>query len=288
MVFSENISCALLQYWSMYAYLKKIPAVVLLAIGGSCIFFSFGTFLLLLSVQHIQLNAQIAEFQNTPFFELGQYYFNSDDNPSGPYDLVTAQYYYEQEIARAPKENNLLWYQSGRVDFINGDFDNAIEKFDKQIEYFGDEIPNVHYMIGLTYGYKARKTDDVAHWRLAEEAFGKSIEFFYEAPWPRVDLAWIYFAQGKYEQMKPVLEEGFLYEANNPWLLNMYGLALLNTGDKDMAHEYFTFAKEIAGKMTVSNWGRSYPGNDPESWEEGLNEFKELIQKNIDLTEQQI
>lgn len=216
-------------------------------------------------------------------FEIGQYYFNHDEDKTGPYDLAKAQYFYTQEIENNPKGNDIVWYQSGRIDFLNGNFDAALEKFEKQREYFGDSIPNVYYMIGLTYGYKARQTNNPEDWKKGEDAFKKSIEFFYQAPWPRVDLAWLYFAQGKYEEMKPVLEEGLTYEANNPWLLNMYGLALLNTGEKEMAKEYFIFALELSEKMSPTDWGESYPGNNPEFWIQGLAEFKATIQKNIEL-----
>lgn len=277
----------------MQTYFRKFSAESLLAIGGVIIFFVFGTWLVLVQIIIAPSSQAMAErtyvlpleLEGKSNFELGQYYFNSDEDPSGPYDLVRAQYYFEKEIAQNPKGNNLAWYQSGRIDFINGDFDKALEKFNSQIVYFADEVPNVYYMIGLTYGYKARLTNNPEDWAQAEDNFLKSIAFFSESPWPRVDLSWVYFSQGKYEQMKIVIEDGFQYEGNNPWLLNMYGLALLNTGDTEMAHEYFIFAAELTEKMDVREWGMSYPGNNPETWEQGLNEFKIILAKNIALTE---
>jgi tetratricopeptide (TPR) repeat protein len=218
-------------------------------------------------------------------FVLGQYYFNHDDSPEGPYDLKKAQFFYERAIAKSPRENPILWYQSGRVDFIEGRFDQALLKFGKQIEFFGDEIPNVYYMTGLTYAYRARASGSEEDWLKAEVDFKKAVDFFYEAPWPYVDLAWVYFSQGKFSQMLPVLEKALSLESNNPWLLNMYGLALLNTGDVALAHEYFVFAQEEAGKLTVQDWGKSYPGNNPSDWGRGLAEFRSLIAKNVTLTE---
>jgi tetratricopeptide (TPR) repeat protein len=217
-------------------------------------------------------------------FTVAQYYFNHDDDPSGPYDLSKAQFFYDKAIAANPAQNPLLWYQSGRVDFINGDFNNALYKFSKQQEYFFDVIPNVYYMTGLTYAYRARVSGSADDWVQAEKDFSKAVEVFYDAPWPYVDLAWVYFSQGKFEEMKPVLEKGLSHEANNPWLLNMYGLALLNTGEKALAHEYFLFAYEKALALTVADWGKSYPGNNPDLWDDGLLEFKSLIKKNIELT----
>lgn len=265
----------------------KTSAEALLALGGAIIFLSFGVWFLILS-SHTQQGVPLPQekadvLTDKSDFELGQYYFNHDDSPEGPYDLSLAQMYFEKEIAENPTGNPLLWYQSGRIDFINGDFDRALEKFDMQIEYFGDDVPNVYYMIGLTYGFKARATHSDEDWKRAEEAFKTFMEYYPEAAWPRIDLAWVYFSQGKFQEMKPLLEEGIWYEANNPWLLNMYGLALFNTGDKEMAREYFIFARELADELTVEEWGLSYPGNDPDMWDEGLSEFRSTIERNIAL-----
>lgn len=275
----------------MKQYLQKISGETLLAVGGCALFFTFGTWLVIsLLVNNVPLQKEEVipvpqELAGNSFFEIGQYYFNHDDDTSGPYDLDKAKYFYNKEISQNPQGNDLVWYQLGRVDFINGDFDEALSKFDTQIAYFGDAIPNVHYMIGLTYGYKARITGDPDDWKKGEDAFIKFINMFPEAPWSRVDLAWIYFSQGKYAEMQGVLEEGIRYESNNPWLLNMYGLYLLNTGDKTMAKEYFAFALELAQKMSVEEWGKSYPGNNPELWGKGLAEFKEIISKNVVLSQ---
>lgn len=224
------------------------------------------------------------ELQGKSSFDIGQYYFNQTGDPHGPYDLTKAQYYYERAIGENPKGNKYLWYQSGRIDFINGDFDRALQKFNAQQRYFGDQVPNVYYMMGLTYGYKARQSNDPKDWANAELWFKKAVEYFYQSPWPRVDLAWLYFSEGKYQEMKPLIEEGFAYSGNNPWLMNMYGLALLNTGDKDMAREYFKFASDIASTMTPEEWGTSYPGNDPRAWGQGLAEFKNVLASNLALT----
>lgn len=260
----------------------------IVAIIGSMLFASFGAYFLLIQPDTVAVSEVIEELprelEGTTAFEKGQYYFNSDAEEGGVYDIVKAQEHYEEEIANNPKGNKVVWYQSGRIDFINGNFDRALEKFATQVEYFGEEVPNVYYMIGLTYGYKARQTNDPQDWKQAEDNFVKAVELFNKAPWPYVDLAWIYFSQGKFQEMKPVLEKGLAVDSNNPWLLNMYGLALFNTGDTDLAREYFIFAQEMAEKLTVVDWGKSYPGNNPEIWGRGLSEFKEMIAKNKELT----
>lgn len=218
-------------------------------------------------------------------FEQGQYYFNHNENSDGSYDLDKARYYYEQILKRQPDGHELAWYQLGRIDFLEGKFDLAIEKFNNQIKYFGDRVPNVYYMIGLTYGYKARASVDADDWQKGEAGFSKFLEFVPTSPWAITDLTWLYFAQGKYEEMKPILEEGLQYEPDSPWLHNMYGLALLNTENKAEALKHFKLAADSASKLTVVEWGRAYPGNDPKFWREGLDSFQRAINANILLAE---
>lgn len=215
-------------------------------------------------------------------FALGEYYFNAYNIPEGEYDLKLARQYYTQAIEEG-SDNPLVWYQLGRIDFLEGNYNAALYKFDKQISLHGDQRPNVYYMKGLTYGYKARKTNDVEDWLKAEENFLKYLNYEPESPWTRVDLSWVYFSQGKFAEMIPLLEDGLFVEPYNPWLLNMYGLALMNTGRKDEAREQFLLAREYAGYLETEDWGRTYPGNDPSAWSQGLEEFKSLIEKNLKL-----
>ncbi len=217
-------------------------------------------------------------------FELGEYYFNTANNPDGVYDRELARKHYSESIRKDPKGNELHLYQLGRIEFIEGNFLSALYKFDKQIEYFGDTVHNVYYMIGLTNGFLARRIEDAAAWQRGAEGFQKFLEYEPDSPWARTDLAWIYFAQGKYEAMIPVLETVLDQNPNHAWLLNMYGLALLNTDRKDEAREQFLVAKDAAAELTVPDWGRAYPGNDPKRWPEGLSEFLAIIDKNITLT----
>lgn len=230
--------------------------------------------------------ASVARLAKMSDFEKAEYYFNHDDDPAGPYDLALARTYYEATIRASSTAYPEAWYQLGRIDFIEGKFNAALYKFDKVVTLFPDSGIEPHYMIGLTYGYKARKTGSEEDWEKAADAFLTFIAVAPEAPWPRVDLAWVYFAQGKYEEMKPVLADGLVLRPNNPWLHNMYGLALLNTGEYELAYEHFGFAKALAAELTTEDWGKSYPGNNPADWATGLEEFKAAIEKNLALAEQ--
>jgi tetratricopeptide (TPR) repeat protein len=225
-----------------------------------------------------------AELVGKSAFLKGQYYFNHDEDPAPPYDTELAKRFYLQAIEAEP-QNELARYQLGRIYFIEGNFDEAIMTFNIQKELFPYEVPNVDYMLGLTYGFRARSGEYPDDWEQAEDAFIRFIEQAPTSPYPRVDLAWVYFSQGKFEEMLEPLRVGLTHTPENAWLLNMYGLALLNTGNTDEALATFYKAREVAAKLTVEDWSRTYPGNDPELWGKGLEEFRRLIEKNIALAE---
>ncbi len=208
-----------------------------------------------------------------------QSYFNGENG----YDVVCARAGFERALALDPKGSEIAWHQLGRLDFLEGSFTSALLKFDTQIEYFGNKVPNVHYMKRLTYGFRARRTNSTDDWASAEKSFRTYIALDPHSPWARTDLAWVLFSEGKFQDMKVPLEEGLLENPNHPWLLNMYGLALLNTGDREGAVLYFKAAQHFANFLSLEDWGRAYPGNDPTMWGQGLENMKNSIEKNLAL-----
>ena len=234
---------------------------------------------------YISTSTSSALLSSDELFEKGQYYFNHGDDKDGSYDLEKAAAFYRLALE---KDTPLMaWYQLGRIDFLKGKFDPAIVKLHKQEELYGDQTPRVYYMLGLTYAYTAIQKEKQGEnsdtfWQDAEENFINYISFVDTAPWPAVDLAWVYFMQGKFEDMKPVMEKSLELHPDNPWVLNMYALTLLNLEPETReASAYFLKAKNEALKLTVDDWGNVYPGNNPQHWQQGLNEFITTIDKNL-------
>lgn len=225
--------------------------------------------------------------ENASYFQMGEYHFNEVGEVDGPYNRERARYYYQKAIVDGDT-NPLLWYQLGRLDFLDGSYTTAIERFNKQLELHGDTIPNVYYSLGLTYGFRASQTDSEADWRTGAEHFRTFLTYIPDSPWARTDLAWILFALGEYEEMIPVLETGLETHPDHPWLLNMYGLALLNTGRASEAADAFGRSLAEAQQLTVEDWGRAYPGNNPESWQTGLLQFIAAVEKNVELSNAQL
>jgi tetratricopeptide (TPR) repeat protein len=214
-------------------------------------------------------------------FERGEFHFNVDGNSPQAYDLEKARLAFEEAVAVNPRGHNLLWFQLGRVYFLQGRPDAALRAFERQREFFGDTVVAVYYAEGLVYAYKAHRSNSEHYWERAVSSFQRFIELQPHSPWARVNLAWVYFSRGMFEEMLPPLEEGLRFFPEQPWLLNLYGLALLNTGKPEEAVETFKTARAAAAALTVEDWGRAHPGNDPRQWERGLLEFRFAIDNNL-------
>jgi hypothetical protein len=72
-------------------------------------------------------------------------------------------------------------------------------------------------------------------------------------------------------------------EQDNPWFLNMYGLALMNTGAADKAVEMLTHAVALSSTIQPEYWAAVYPGNSPADWQEGTEEFSQALKLNLEL-----
>lgn len=170
--------------------------------------------------------------------------------------------------------------------FVQGHLDHALFAFGEQQRYFQDEIPNVHYMTGLTYLFIARQSSNEHDWQQAARGFTTFLFFYPDNIWARVDLATVYFGQGQFEEMLPVLRPAIQSDPDNPWVLNMLGLALLRQGDRNGARERFAAALMHAEALTPTDWGRVNPGNDPAERDEGLRAFIDTIQHNLELIDE--
>lgn len=205
--------------------------------------------------------------------ELGNYYFNVYGD--GVYDLYRAEKYFEKALAIDPNAED-AWHQLARIEFLQGDFFDALEKINKQLELHGDSLMASYYIRGLINGY-SRKFDD------AEKDFLKFLSWDNENWAVHNDLAWIYFSQGRYEKVEEIARRGLQFNDNNPWLLNSLGVALLNLGKKGEAYDILVKAQNQAALLSDDDWNKAYPGNNPISAPPGLTKMKEAIEANVGL-----
>jgi tetratricopeptide (TPR) repeat protein len=215
-------------------------------------------------------------------YEIGDSYFISV--PKGRYDLKKAEAYYIRALELNPKFSN-PWMQLGRIDFLNGNFASAVTKFNKIVVDKEVIDPATHtgfyYWRGLVNGYLERYTESENDFLKVIE--GNKINNGIGAWAAYVDLAWVYFQRGKFDEIKNVMEEAVMYYPDNPWVLTMYGIALYNLGMINDAHYYLVRAEEEVLKLTPEDWSRSYPGNNPLEAPEGLAQLIGTIEYNSGL-----
>lgn len=206
-------------------------------------------------------------------FEIGDYYFNA--NGSGVYDLNAAEHYYRKSLELDPA-TPAAWHQLARIDFLRGNFNAALAEINTQIVLHGHTVIPSYYVRGLIYGFM--KNYDFAE---------KDFRVFLKAK-PRNwgvynDLAWVYFAEGKYAESASIAQQGLSVSPESPWLLTSEGVALLNLGEKDKAADALRKALMQAELLTPADWSMVNPGNDPHIAAEALDRMKEIIRKNLDL-----
>ncbi|MBI2618290.1 tetratricopeptide repeat protein [Candidatus Kaiserbacteria bacterium] len=242
--------------------LNKNTLIIIVAIFVTAVFFTWGD--ITIPVLNRNVDALVQK---------GNYYFNV--NGAGIYDLERAEKYFEKALdvdANVPD----AWHQLARIDFLRGDFDEALEKINTQIAIHGDSLMSSFYIRGLILGYMGRYEE-------SEKDFLKFLEWDPTNWAAHNDLAWVYFSEGRFEDAADAAQEGLQNNPQNPWLLNMYGVSLMNLGDDIGAKNALQKAYAAAELLTESTWHWAYPGNNPMSATKGLKEFQEAIRKNLQL-----
>lgn len=190
------------------------------------------------------------------------------------YNVDLAQKLYLGSILSGNKD--VIWsnYQLSRTYFIQGDFTNAIIYANKELENFPENC-RTHYIRGLAYGYAGMMEPAITD-------FEKFIQCFPDEWAGYNDLAWLWFRQGNMDKVIEVIEKISYKYPYNPWLMNMYGTALMNKGEYERALEALQKAKYSADKMTEEDWGKSYPGNNSKIYQYGLTSMRNIIDANIE------
>ena len=200
----------------------------------------------------------------------GNFYFNG-----GAYDLEKAERAFQRAVRIEP---GILWghYQLARIYFVKGNSAKAIEEINKELEANPENLRSL-YVRGLIYGFSGRFGE-------AEEDFRR---FTLWAPkeWAGYnDLAWILAKEEKYAEAESVIKKAFREISGgdkNPWLWNSLGVAELNLQEFKNAEKSFTKAGIFAEKLTLGDWRKAYPGNNPIEAERGLSAFKKAIEDNL-------
>ena len=117
----------------------------------------------------------------------------------------------------------------------------------------------------------------------AIDAFTKYIEYNPSSWAARNDKAWLQFRIGDIDGALATIEpvtKSFKY---TPWVQNTYCALLIAKKRYEEALEPCTNAKEAVNKMSESDWGHAYPGNDPRIYSSGLKAMGTSINQNLEL-----
>lgn len=193
----------------------------------------------------------------------------------GAYDIHKAEYYFSKAAEIDPTTPD-LWHQYARVAFLEGDFATALERINRQFAERGDELMASYYIRGLIHGYSRQ-------YEKAEQDFKKFLTWNPDNWAANNDLAWVYFAQGKYAEAQKQSWDILARDLTNPWLLTMHAMASYNLGDSKTARAELAAARDEAARLTDAEWIRAYPGNDPDVASLGIKEFRATIERNLEL-----
>ena len=259
---------------------KKGHIVILFGIAG----------LLTLLLRSPAIEARIGEFiwantklpgltltfdhRATTAVTIGDYYFDALRSPEA-YDVARAKHYFLRATIRDPRVPN-AWHQLSRIDFLAGDFPQALEKIDRQLAIHGDSFMASYYMRGLIKGYMGSYDE-------AEQDFKKFLTWD-SLSWAAYnDLAWIYFSKGDFGAALSAAEEGLKRNPENPWLMAAAGISLVNLDRSTEGRAFLVRANEGAMKLDTNSWHHAYPGNDPRTATAGLEAMRRAIEHNLSL-----
>jgi tetratricopeptide (TPR) repeat protein len=211
--------------------------------------------------------------QNPDFLvTVGNYYFN--DTNEHTYNLPKAKKYFLKAVKKDERVRD-AWHQLARISFLEGNYPEALFYINNQIYFHGRGLMSAYYMRGLIYGYAGK-------YKEAQENFIIFLGWDQKNWAAHNDLAWAYFQGGRYEEAYVIAQRGLAFNPENPWLLNMAGVALLNQGKKKEAQPLFETALTNMKTLTPAAWVRAYPGNSPAIAEQGLAETIQAIEKNLE------
>lgn len=199
----------------------------------------------------------------------GNFFFNG-----GEYDLDKAAKYYKV-AGIVDWKASYPHYQLARVLFMKTNYKDALAEIDRALA-LNPENKRAYYIRGLIDGY-------AGNYKAAAEDFQKFIAWAPKEWAGYNDLAWAYYEDKNYEKAVEAAKRGLEVASDNAWLLNGLGVSLQVLGKNEEAKSVLEKSAEIAKGMTASDWKKAYPGNDAQTAEWDLAQFKTDVNFNMQL-----
>jgi tetratricopeptide (TPR) repeat protein len=213
-------------------------------------------------------------YKHKIYNSLGNLMFGSKIGNYTIYNLELADFFL---TLAADKKQPDIWtnYQLSRINFIQGNYNEAIIFANTELKFYPENC-RTYYIRGLTNAY-GQDLDS------AIKDFEKFNTCFPDSWAGHNDLAWLWFRKGDNKKVIETVELALNKNTNSlsPWLQNTYGVALMNSGRYFEAENALLMAKYLADNMQEKDWGKSYPGNDPQIYGAGLESMRNTINNNI-------
>jgi hypothetical protein len=200
----------------------------------------------------------------------GKYYFNGET-----YDLDKAVKWYKA-AAFVDDKSWIAHYQLARIYFVKNDLKTALSEIDKALAV-DPKNKRAYYVRGLIDGY-------AKNFKASEDDFQKYVDY-YQKEWAGYnDLAWAYYQDKEYKKAVDTAFNGLEVAPDNPWLLNGLGVSYDALGEKEKGKAALEKVATIAKDMTAVDWRKAYPGNNPETADWDLAQFRVDVGVNLNLT----
>ena len=218
--------------------------------------------IILLIAGAVYFQADIRKGIAINFFKQGSNYFGGVG-----YDLDKAEKWYKAALKVYPKLSN-AHYQLARIYFVKNNFSAALNEINAEL-FLNPENQRSNYVRGLINGYSG-------NYQAAVDDFKKFIAWQPNEWAGYADLAWVYYEKSDYKKSEEVLSAALEKFPENAWLLN--GLsAVYSKTNSPLFEEIFKKAQDTAGKLTINDFKRAYPGNDPKLLSGNFNNFKNSV-----------
>lgn len=204
-------------------------------------------------------------------FEYGERHFDAQD--AGEYDIARAEYFF-QKAALLDPTLPYLNHELARIEFLKGNFPQALALINLQIALHGDQTPNSYYIRGLIEGYAGdydASVRDYAHFIESDPHNWAAIN----------DYAWVLLKANNPLQAASVTGTALNSFPHNAWLLNTNATALYEVGNLQQALVKVRAAAAESQKLGASDWLHAYPGNDPRIAASGIEAFKAATLSNM-------
>lgn len=190
------------------------------------------------------------------------------------HDLNRAATLFEKALKKDPKNKEAL-ISVARVYYITAQYEKSFAVID-EIKALYPQERRAYYIGGLAHAF-------AGDFETAEAELQTFVDFGGAGWQGYLDLAWVQFQQGKYEEARSVLKSGIAAHGHNAWLDTSLGAVLVALGENDEAQRVLGMAKVQMENVTEEEWRHNYSFNASSSYQNSIANMEAAIELNLKL-----